>query len=134
MSDVQNHDDFVYDLFGKQFFDLEAPVQFRFFDPKICGELQEDWLAYAVKPRGITRPELDSMIAAKLLRRWKDGAGKEVRRRRQNPLGGLQDRRQGHLALVDEASLHPVRARQDRLMVRDAVDPALALRREQKDI
>jgi hypothetical protein len=58
-------------------FDMETPLQFRLFDPQICRELQDDWFAYAVESRGITRSELDAMIAGKLLRRWKDSAGRE---------------------------------------------------------
>ncbi|WP_433985304.1 CGNR zinc finger domain-containing protein [Tunturiibacter empetritectus] len=58
-------------------FDMETPLQFRLFDPQICGELQDDWLANAVESHGIIRSELDAMIDGKLLRRWKDGAGCE---------------------------------------------------------
>lgn len=58
-------------------FNMETPLQFRLFDPQICGELQDDWLAYAVESHGITRSGLDAMIAGKLLRRWKDSAGRE---------------------------------------------------------
>ncbi len=57
-------------------FDMETPLQFRLFDPQICGELQDDWLAYAVESHGITRSELGAMITGGLLRRWKDSAGR----------------------------------------------------------
>jgi hypothetical protein len=79
MSDTQQFDqtNFVYDLFGASSFDMMAPLQYRLFDPQICGALQEDWLTCAVESHGISRPELDAMIAGKLLRRWKDNAGKE---------------------------------------------------------
>jgi hypothetical protein len=79
MSDTQDSEqtNFVYDLFGAPGFDMENPLQYRLFDPQICSELQDDWLAYAVESHGITRPELDSMISGKLLRRWKDSAGRE---------------------------------------------------------
>jgi hypothetical protein len=63
--------------FGAPGFDMKMPLQFRLFDPQICGEFQDDWLADAVESHGITRPELDAMIAGKLLRRWKNRAGKE---------------------------------------------------------
>lgn len=74
---MSDYNSTVYDLFGEPFFDPETPVQFRLFDPKICGELQEEWLASAVEQHGIARAELDAMIASMLLRRWKDGTGKE---------------------------------------------------------
>lgn len=77
MNDSQGNHDTIYDLFGAPFFDPKNPVQFRLFDPQICGELQEDWLAYAVESKGITRAELDAMISGKLLRRVKNADGRE---------------------------------------------------------
>jgi len=56
---------------------METPLQFRLFDPQTCGELQIDWLAYAVESHGITRAELEAMIAGKLLRLRRNSAGLE---------------------------------------------------------
>lgn len=67
----------IFAPFGAPGFDMESPLQLRLFDPQVCGELQADWLAYAVESHGITRAELDAMIAGKLLRLRKDGAGRE---------------------------------------------------------
>jgi hypothetical protein len=67
----------IFCPFGAPGFDMETPLQFRLFDPQICGELQTDWLAYAVESHGITRAELDAMIAGKLLRPRQDKSGRE---------------------------------------------------------
>jgi hypothetical protein len=56
-------------------FDFDTPLQFRLFDPQICSELQEDWLAQAVEAHGVTRAELKEMIANGLVKRWENGAG-----------------------------------------------------------
>ena len=66
-----------YELIGEPLFDPETSIEFRLFDPRICGELQEAWLVDAVAPAGITPSELQRMIAGKLLRRWTNGAGGE---------------------------------------------------------
>lgn len=47
------------------------------FDTQFCESLQEDWLAAAVEPSGITRAELNWMIGEGLLRRWTSPTGKE---------------------------------------------------------
>src|SRR5271167_3843429 len=77
MSDTQQFDqtNLLYAHFGASSFDMMSPLQYRLFDPQICGALQDEWLASAVESHGISRPELDAMIAGKLLRRWKDNAG-----------------------------------------------------------
>ena len=54
-----------------------APLQLWLFDTQFCENLQEDWLAAAVDPSGVTRAELDWMISEGLLRRWKSPKGKE---------------------------------------------------------
>ena len=64
-------------LFKATGFDMETPLQFRLFDQQICGGLQDNWLADAVEANGVTRAELDAMIAEGLLKRWKDNAGNE---------------------------------------------------------
>src|SRR5260370_4892 len=56
---------------------METPLQFRLFDPQLCGGIQDDWLAYAVESNGVMRAELDAMIADGLLKRWKDNVGVE---------------------------------------------------------
>ena len=56
---------------------MKTPLQFRLFDPEICGELQDDWLGFAVESHGITRSELDAMIASTLLRRWRNSDGRK---------------------------------------------------------
>jgi hypothetical protein len=57
-------------LFEAPGFDYHNPLQFRLFDPQICGELGEEWLAGAVEAHGISRAELKGMIANGLVKRW----------------------------------------------------------------
>jgi hypothetical protein len=62
-------------LFEAPGFDYHNPLQFRLFDPQICGELGEEWLAGAVEAHGISRAELKGMTANGLVKRWKSKAG-----------------------------------------------------------
>ena len=69
--------DFVNEVYEASVGAMGAPLQLWMFDLQFCENLQEDWLAAAVESSGVTRAELDWMIAEGLLRRWKSPSGKE---------------------------------------------------------
>jgi hypothetical protein len=56
---------------------LGEEVQFRIFDPQICGSFQVDWLAGALEGQGVNRLELDWMLNEGMLRRFKVPSGEE---------------------------------------------------------
>jgi hypothetical protein len=70
-------EEFVDAMYDYVLADTGTALEFRIFDPQNCEHLDIEWLAGAVEKDGITRAEVDGMIADGLLKRWKTPSGKE---------------------------------------------------------